>query len=1136
MAAAARCDQPTSPSWATGSPRWVPGSGRGRREIDADGLIVTPGFVDPHTHYDGQATWDPVLAPSAHHGVTTVAMGNCGVGFAPVAPDRHQWLIEMMEGVEDIPGTALHEGLRWDWGSFPEYLDALERQPRTIDVGTHLPHAALRAFVMGERGADPALHPDDAELDLMAKLLEQSLDAGAVGVSTSRTERHRTSTGENLGTLRAREPELLALASVLRESGRGVFQFLSDSYRTTDDEFARQEFELVTAFARASRRPVSYTVQQDIAAPERWRDLMRLARDLRAEGLDVKAQVAPRPIGLLLGLEASVNVFTPSRAYGKIAGLPIGERIAAMRDHELRRRILEGHAHLTSGPDAFAGYAFFGRFDDMYVLDDPVDYDLDSSRSLGATAHGAGVDPAEYAYDVQLQRDGAQLIYTPLFNFAHGDLDAVHEMISSPVAMFGLSDAGAHCGQICDGEHDHHLPVAVGARPAGARRDAHRSGGAPDQRTPGGPLRLARPGCRRPRLPGRSEHHRPRPPRVRAAGDRRRPAGRRAPAPAGRPGLPVDGETGRGDLRRRRAHRRAPREAGPRCSGRSGRGPGLTTPDVLSAFLDHADAGPDRPAAKDLERDLSYRELRDDAAAVAAGLAALGVEEGDRVALLLPNSVDFVVAALACLWIGAIFVPLAVTDPVARLSIILGDCEPTVVVTPVDPEDGGAAPSSIERVRTATLPELRSQVGAQPEPARISARAAYAIYTSGTTGTPKGVLIGNRAFARAVAASAEALGLGAGTRTLCVSPFHFDGSFGTLFPTLFSGGAIVMRPREALLFPRTFFNAVKQEAITYTGFSPSYLRLLLSSPEVGGLGGTTLEVVALGGEACAASDIRSFWDAAPQVEVFNRYGPTETTIAVTHMLVTPESIGDGTVSIGQPHPGVSFHLIDADGALVDSPDRIGELYIGGCQLMDGYWGAPELTAEAMRTDVVRGETVYRTGDLVYRTAKGDYVYVDRADRVIKRQGVRISLVELGDAILALPGVSAATCAAFDDDGRTGIVAFAVTDGRASALDLRRAAGDRLPESMLPDRIELVDEPATHRVEQARRAQAPGRGRSAPAPQRFATRGPGRAGRLTAGRLCVGHDPPRPRPELPVLDHRVPEAEIELLAHDRRLEQ
>ncbi len=243
------------------------GIARGRRELDADGLLVTPGFVDPHTHFDGQATWDPLLAPSSHHGVTTVAMGNCGVGFAPVAPHDHDRLIAIMEGVEDIPGTALHEGLRWDWETFPEYLGALDRQPRTIDVATHLPHAALRSFVMGERGADPAEHPDDTQIEAMAQLLAQSLEAGALGVSTSRTDRHHTSTGENLGTLRAREPELMAFARVLRANGTGVFQFVSDSFRTTDDEFARQEFALTTEFARVSGRPVTYTVQQDRGRP-----------------------------------------------------------------------------------------------------------------------------------------------------------------------------------------------------------------------------------------------------------------------------------------------------------------------------------------------------------------------------------------------------------------------------------------------------------------------------------------------------------------------------------------------------------------------------------------------------------------------------------------------------------------------------------------------------------------------------------------------------------------------------------------------------------------------------------------------------------------------------------------------------
>jgi N-acyl-D-aspartate/D-glutamate deacylase len=427
------------------------GLARGRRELDAEGVLVTPGFVDPHTHYDGQATWDPLLAPSAHHGVTTVAMGNCGVGFAPVAADRHQWLIAMMEGVEDIPGTALHEGLAWDWQSFPEYLDALDRQPRTLDVGTHLPHAALRGYVMGDRGADPGLHPDDAEVDEMARLLGEALDAGALGISTSRTERHRTSAGENLGTMRARQPELLAFAAVLRQHDAGVFQFLSDMFQTTDDDFAREEFELVTEFARTSGRPVSYTVQQDAAAPERWRDLLGLATALQGEGLTVRAQVAPRPIGVLLGLEATVNIFTPIRAYARVARLPLAERVAALSDPALRRKILDGHAALTTGPDAFEGYAFFGRFDEMYVLDDPVDYDLDPSRTLAALARQAGVEPREYAYDIQLADEGRQLIYTPLANFADGNLDAVHAMITSPVAMFGLSDAGAHCSQICDG-------------------------------------------------------------------------------------------------------------------------------------------------------------------------------------------------------------------------------------------------------------------------------------------------------------------------------------------------------------------------------------------------------------------------------------------------------------------------------------------------------------------------------------------------------------------------------------------------------------------------------------------------------------------------------------------------------------
>ncbi|HVC25701.1 MAG TPA: amidohydrolase family protein [Acidimicrobiales bacterium] len=424
--------------------------GRARRELDAGGLLVTPGFVDLHTHFDGQATWDPLLAPSSAHGVTSVVMGNCGVGFAPVETSRHDWLIAMMEGVEDIPGTALAEGLRWEWESFPEFMDALERQPRAIDVGTHVPHAPLRAYVMGDRGADPDEAPSDAELARMAELVDSGIASGAIGLSTSRTELHRTSAGENLGTLRAGARELVALAAVLGARGRGVIQLLSDCYRSPDEEFARRELDLIGELARVSARPLSFTVQQFPEVPERWRALLDHTAALRASGLDVKAQVAPRPIGVLLGLEATANPFTPCRAYQRIAALPLAERVAAMRDPELRSRIVASHVTLTSGPDAFAGMRFLGAYDEMYVLGDPVDYDLSPERTIAASARDAGEEPAEHLYDVMLRNGGRQLVYRPAFNFADRNLDAVHEMITSPVALFGLSDAGAHCGMICD--------------------------------------------------------------------------------------------------------------------------------------------------------------------------------------------------------------------------------------------------------------------------------------------------------------------------------------------------------------------------------------------------------------------------------------------------------------------------------------------------------------------------------------------------------------------------------------------------------------------------------------------------------------------------------------------------------------
>jgi amino acid adenylation domain-containing protein len=474
---------------------------------------------------------------------------------------------------------------------------------------------------------------------------------------------------------------------------------------------------------------------------------------------------------------------------------------------------------------------------------------------------------------------------------------------------------------------------------------------------------------------------------------------------------------------------------------------------VLHDIIDRALADPNHPAASDLDRELSYAQLIDEVARLGAGLSARGVTEGDRVALLIPNSVDFIVAALASLWVGAVFVPLAVTDPPSRLATIVANCAPALVVTSVRDDDLLSA--SLGDALLVPMDLLREERRVPVIETDVATRVAYVIYTSGTTGTPKGVQIGNTAFAAAVRSTTSALGLSRATRTLCVSPFHFDGSYANVFPTLVSGGTVVMRPRDALLFPRTFFNTVEKERITYSGFTPSYLRLLLASPQMSKLSDSTLEIIALGGEASFVADLRALWSHVPAIRVFNRYGPTETTIAVTNVELTPEMIEDDAIPIGRPHPGVSFVLVDDDGRIIDAANRVGELYIGGDQLMDGYLADPLLTKEVVRIDVVPGETLYRTGDLVYRNDDGNYVYVDRTDRVVKRSGVRISLVELSASMNKLAGVVAAACVKFDRDGEVGIVAFVITDVERTVLELRRAAGQLIPESMLPDLIELV---------------------------------------------------------------------------------
>ncbi len=434
----------------TGVGRSGEGAGSAAREIDADGLLVTPGWVDIHTHFDGQVTWDPIVAPSSWHGVTTIAMGNCGVGFAPASPDRHEWLISLLEGVEDIPGTALAEGLTWDWETFPEYLDSLAAKPHTVDMGAHVPHSALRTYVMGDRGADSLEAPTADDLIRMSDLLVEALDAGAIGFATSRTEVHRTSGGAPIPTLRAESAELMAFADAMNRAGSGVVQLISDLYQTADDELAEAELALLAEFVRTSGRPLSFTMQQAYHSPERWRHQMAWVDSMVAEGHDVKAQVAPRPIGVLLGLQATANPFVLCASWGELTFTQIEERLAALRDPERKRRILAEHAEMISGlPDGLL-QQITSRFDVMFRLADPVDYEMDVEWSLAAEAARAGVPAAEFVYDALVSGDGSQLLYLPLFNFAHGNFDDIHSMITSPNIVFGLSDAGAHCGTICD--------------------------------------------------------------------------------------------------------------------------------------------------------------------------------------------------------------------------------------------------------------------------------------------------------------------------------------------------------------------------------------------------------------------------------------------------------------------------------------------------------------------------------------------------------------------------------------------------------------------------------------------------------------------------------------------------------------
>jgi N-acyl-D-aspartate/D-glutamate deacylase len=411
----------------------------GAEEIDARGLLVTPGFVDIHTHYDGQATWDSRLAPSSLHGVTTVVMGNCGVGFAPVQPAHHNMLIELMEGVEDIPGAALHEGLSWSWSSFPEYLDAIERMPHDIDVCAQIPHGALRVFVMGERGANREA-ATDAEIGRMRDVVGEALAAGALGFTSSRTVQHRTSKGAPTPTLTAAEGELRGIASGLGRAGAGVFEMISDF----DD--LDGELDLFCRMVEDSGRPMTISLAQHDSAPDRWKLILARIEDANARGLPIKAQVAGRPIGVLLGLECSLHPFVACPAYKAIRNLPLAERVQRMRDPALRRQLIDQAASAGNPMLRYISQSYHK----LFRLGDPPDYEPAPSQSVAAQAERAGRAPADLAYDLLLESDGREILYFPLHNYTEQTLDIARTMMTHKDTVAGLGDGGAHVGTICD--------------------------------------------------------------------------------------------------------------------------------------------------------------------------------------------------------------------------------------------------------------------------------------------------------------------------------------------------------------------------------------------------------------------------------------------------------------------------------------------------------------------------------------------------------------------------------------------------------------------------------------------------------------------------------------------------------------
>jgi N-acyl-D-aspartate/D-glutamate deacylase len=419
-------------------------SGRGRRELDADGAVVAPGFVDIHTHYDGQATWESRLQPSSWHGVTTVVMGNCGVGFAPARPEHHDRLIELMEGVEDIPGIALHEGLAWNWLSFEEYLDALEGRRHDIDFATQVPHAALRVHAMGQRAAAREEATDD-EVMVMAKLAAAAVRAGALGFSTSRTLNHKSIDGELTPSYDVRADELVAIAAAIGQTGSGVLQVV------TDFPDPVEEFTLLRRMVAESGRPLSVSLAQgglSVSATGSkllHRQVLDMLEQAWADGLPIRAQVAARAIGMILGLDNTLNPFMVNPVWQRMAGLPATEQATRMREPALREEILGAQRDATER--GRLGGGLIHRYELMYELADPPNYEPPPSATIAARAQVAGIPPADVAYDV-LANGG--MLYVAAINYQDGNLDAVREMLTHPHTLPGLSDGGAHVGTICD--------------------------------------------------------------------------------------------------------------------------------------------------------------------------------------------------------------------------------------------------------------------------------------------------------------------------------------------------------------------------------------------------------------------------------------------------------------------------------------------------------------------------------------------------------------------------------------------------------------------------------------------------------------------------------------------------------------